>query len=241
MKRAFDISFSIIGLIITSPVLILTLFLVWKHDRSNPFYIAKRVGLRGSQFKMIKIRTMVIGADSSGVDSTSENDPRITKVGSFIRKYKLDEIPQLINIFLGQMSFVGPRPSVKRDVDLYTQQELRLLLIKPGLTDFASIVFSDESNILANAKDPDISYHQLIRPYKSRLGLFYLKKNNLIIDIILIFITILSIFSRKLALNLVCFLLRIVGASQELIYIASRKNILTPKAPPGSDVITQTR
>ena len=241
MKRLFDILFSIIGLIITSPIMILALFLVWNYDKSNPFYIAKRVGLKGSQFKMIKIRTMILGADSNGVDSTSANDPRITRVGSFIRKYKLDEIPQLINIFLGQMSFVGPRPSVKRDVDLYTQEELKLLLIKPGLTDFASIVFSDESNILANVDDPDISYHQLIRPYKSMLGLFYLSKNNLIIDIFLIFITIISIISRKSALNLVCFLLRIVGASKELIYIASRKNILAPKAPPGSDVITQSR
>ena len=241
MKRIFDIFFSLFGLLILSPFYIFILFLVWKNDKHNPFYVGYRVGLHGKLFKMIKIRTMVINADANGVDSTSENDTRITKIGSFIRKYKFDEIPQLFNILLGQMSFVGPRPSVKRDTDLYTKEELKLLSIKPGITDFASIVFSDESNILANSKDPDISYHQLIRPGKNKLALFYLKRSNVLIDLLIIIITLLAILSRKYALMFVCILLKNIGASKELIDIASRKYKLVPKAPPGSDMITKTR
>ena len=241
MKRIFDIFFSIFGLIILSPIYIPFLFLVWKNDKSNPFYIAYRVGLKGKLFKMIKIRTMFINADSNGVDSTSENDPRITKIGLLIRKYKIDEIPQLINILLGQMSFVGPRPNVKRDTDLYTKEEMKILYIKPGLTDFSSIVFSDESQILANVKDPDISYHQLIRPGKNKLCLFYLKRNNILIDVFIILFTLISIFSKRYSLILVCILLNKLGAPRELIDIASRKYKLVPTAPPGSDMITKSR
>ena len=171
---------------------------------------------------MIKIRTMVVNADLSGVDSTSDNDPRITRIGSLIRKYKIDELPQLFNILIGDMSFVGPRPNVKRDTDLYTNLELKLLSIKPGLTDFASIVFSDESTILADSTDPDLTYHQLIRPDKSRLGLFYVKKNNIFMDIQIILITIFSLFSRRISLKLLCLLLSNFGASKELVHIASR-------------------
>ena len=142
---------------------------------------------------------------------------------------------------MGSMSFVGPRPSIKRDTDLYTQVELKLLTIKPGLTDFASIVFSDESTILADSIDPDLSYHQLIRPSKNRLGLFYVKTNNVFMDISLISITLLSLFSRRISLRLLCFLLSMFNASKELIDIASRKSVLIPKAPPGSDMITKSR
>ena len=116
IKRMFDIFFSVIGIFLTLPLLIIVLFLVWRNDKSNPLYIAKRVGLKGKEFKMLKVRTMIVNADKTGVDSTSVNDSRITKIGSIIRKFKIDELPQLVNILLGQMSFVGPRPSVQRDV-----------------------------------------------------------------------------------------------------------------------------
>ena len=121
---------------------------------------------------MIKLRSMIVNAEKSKVDSTSSNDPRITKIGKIIRKLKLDELSQLFNVFIGEMSLVGPRPNVKRETDLYTKVEKNLLSVKPGITDFASIIFSDESEILKNVDDPDISYNQLIRPWKSRLGLF---------------------------------------------------------------------
>ena len=120
MKRLFDIFISLFGLLITSPFIVIFLYLVWSKDKSNPFYIANRVGLNGNEFKMIKIRTMKVNADKSGVDSTSLNDPRITRIGSIIRKYKIDELPQLINILLGDMSLVGPRPNVK-EKQIYIQ------------------------------------------------------------------------------------------------------------------------
>ena len=187
MKRFFDIFFSIFGILIISPFLFIILFMVWKKDKSNPLYIAKRVGKNGKEFNLIKIRTMIINADKNNVDSTSVNDKRITKIGSRIRKYKIDELPQLFNIFLGHMSFVGPRPNVRRETNLYTDVESKLLKIKPGITDFASIIFSDEGSILEGSLDPDLTYNQLIRPGKSKLGLYYLKNNNILIDVFIIF------------------------------------------------------
>ena len=129
MKRFFDLFLSIFGLIIISPFLFIIFIMVWHEDKSNPFYVSKRVGKNGKEFNLIKIRTMVINADKSNVDSTSINDKRITKIGSKIRKYKVDELPQLLNIFLGDMSFVGPRPNVRRETNLYTDLECKLLRI----------------------------------------------------------------------------------------------------------------
>lgn len=241
MKRLIDIFFSFIGLLITFPVIAVFLLKVWKHDGESPFFVAKRVGKRGKLFKMIKIRTMVINAEASGVDSTSSNDPRITAIGKTIRKYKIDELPQLFNILIGDMSLVGPRPNVERDVKIYTEAEKVLLSIKPGLTDFSSIVFSDESEILKDKNDPDIAYNQLIRPWKSNLGLFYIEKNNILIDFLLIFITILGIFSRKLSLKFIVKLLKFLKAPKDLIEISKRDSCLIPAPPPGSDAIVESR
>ena len=170
IKRLLDITLSLFGLVIASPILLPVMFLVWKQDRHSPFYVAERMGKKEKPFKMVKMRSMIKNADAQGVDSTSANDMRITPVGHFIRNYKLDELTQLWNVLKGDMSLVGPRPNVKRETDLYTSQEKRLLSVKPGITDFASIVFSDEGEILADKSDPDIAYNQLIRPGKSRLG-----------------------------------------------------------------------
>lgn len=241
MKRLFDIFFSIFGILIISPFLFIILFMVWKKDKSNPLYIAKRVGKNGKEFNLIKIRTMIINADKNKVDSTSVNDKRITKIGSRIRKYKIDELPQLFNIFLGHMSFVGPRPNVRRETNLYTDVESKLLKIKPGITDFASIIFSDEGSILEESLDPDLTYNQLIRPGKSKLGLFYLKNNNILIDIFIIFSTLINPISRKLSLKMIVFLLFKLKAPKELLLLASRKKTLTPSPPPGSNTIVSSR
>ena len=138
---------------------------------------------------------MIVNADSSGVDSTSTDDNRITKVGSLIRQFKIDEIPQLINVLLGQMSFVGPRPNVRSDVDLYTKKEELLLTIKPGITDFSSIIFSDEGEILSGSKDPDLKYNQIIRPWKSRLGILYIQNASFLLDFKLLKLDIYFFFS----------------------------------------------
>ena len=159
LKRFIDFFSSILGLLAFSPILLPTLYLVWKEDNHSPFYVAPRVGKFGRVFKMIKLRSMIVNADKTGVDSTSANDKRITNVGRFIRKYKLDEITQLWNVFCGDMSLVGPRPNVKNETELYTSIEKLLLEVKPGITDFSSIIFSDESDILKNQTDPDLAYN----------------------------------------------------------------------------------
>jgi len=199
------------------------------------------VGKNEKIFKIIKFRSMIFKADQSGVDSTSTNDSRITLLGQFIRKYKIDEIPNLFNILIGQMSFVGPRPNVKRETDLYTKQEKILLTISPGITDFSSIVFSDEGNILENSDNPDLDYNQLIRPWKSRLCIFYIQNRSLFLDIKLIIITILALISKKKALEKVNKILVKLDADERIISISLRQLKLVPHPPPGTDQIVVSR
>ena len=144
IKRIFYIVTALAGLIFLSPALILIILAIWLQDFKSPFYISERVGKNEKTFRIIKLRSMIVGADKKGVDSTSANDSRITTVGKIVRKYKLDELSQLFNVIKGDMSLVGPRPNVKRETDIYTVEEKKLLAVKPGITDFASIVFADE-------------------------------------------------------------------------------------------------
>tara|TARA_Y100000994_G_scaffold101586_1_gene83599 strand:- start:663 stop:1388 length:726 start_codon:yes stop_codon:yes gene_type:complete len=241
MKRFTDLIISFLGLVLLSPVILPILIIVWLQDFHNPFYVASRVGKNEKIFKMIKLRSMKINADKSGVDSTSSNDSRITTVGMFIRKFKLDEISQLINVFIGDMSLVGPRPNVKRETDLYTLEEKHLLSVKPGITDFSSIVFSDEGDILKDSVDPDLDYNQLIRPWKSRLGIFYIKNRSLALDFILIFLTVLAILNRDLALNKINKILKRLNANDVLLKIAKRNVDLIPAPPPGSNKVVESR
>ena len=241
IKRFFDLVFSIILILLFSPLLLLFSILIWKQDWHSPFYVADRVGRNENIFKMIKFRSMIVNADKSGVDSTSANDNRITSLGRFIRKYKIDELPNIFNIFLGQMSFVGPRPNVKRETDLYTTEEKILLSVRPGITDIASIVFSDEGNILENSKDPDLDYNQLIRPWKSRLGIFYVNNMTLLLDVKLIFLTAISIISKNFALKSVNKMLVKLSTDNKLIEISKRESQLIPHSPPGSDSIVTSR
>lgn len=235
MKRLFDVVSSLIGLLVMSPVLIIFIFLIWRQDYKSPFYIAQRVGRFGISFKMVKLRSMVANADKSGVNSTSGNDMRITRVGHLIRRYKLDEFSQLWNVLIGQMSLVGPRPQVKQDVDLYTNEERHLLDVRPGITDLASIVFSDEGAILEGSEDPDLRYNQVIRPWKSRLGLLYINKRTFLVDIYIILLTIAAILSKSLALKGVQGILHNWNADERLIKITRRDEPLYSYPPPGSD------
>ena len=241
MKRIFDFLFAIVGIILLSPVLITFSFLVWLQDFSTPFYISSRIGKGGKAFNFIKLRSMVVNANSSGVDSTSANDKRITSTGKIIRKYKIDEIPQLLHVISGKMSFVGPRPNVSSDVDLYTAEETKLLSVRPGITDISSIVFSDEGDILSGSEDPDLKYNQVIRPWKSRLGLLYIENNGLIQDILLIIITILSIFNKSFALKLINKFLLFLNAEEALVEVCKRESVLIPHPPPGSEEIVLKR
>lgn len=240
-KRTFDIAISISILFLFSPILLLALIAVWSQDGKSPIYVANRVGINNSTFKMYKVRSMVVNAEATKVDSTSTNDLRITKVGKYIRKFKIDEVTQLFNVLIGNMSLVGPRPNVRRDVLLYTEQEQKLLTIKPGITDFASIVFSDEGEILSTYEDPDLAYNQIIRPTKSRLGLHYIEKANFYLDLRILLITFVVIFSRKWALRLLGGLLVKSNAEDNLINISSRNSKLVPTPPPGSNEIVKSR
>ena len=157
IKRIFDIVLSLFGILLLSPLIVFVILLIWVNDFKSPFYISERIGKDEKSFKIIKLRTMIVGADLRGVDSTAANDKRITPIGHIIRSYKLDELTQLWNVLKGDMSLVGPRPNVKRETDIYTSTEKSLLSVRPGITDFASIVFSDEGKILSGKFDPDIA------------------------------------------------------------------------------------
>jgi lipopolysaccharide/colanic/teichoic acid biosynthesis glycosyltransferase len=238
LKRSVDVVVSFVGLVITSPILLFFAFAVWLEDRQPPFYFADRVGLAGKTFKMAKLRSMVVQAEKSGVTSTSDADDRITKIGRLIRKYKLDEVTQFWNVLKGDMSLVGPRPNVaKWGVDLYTSEEMRLLSVLPGITDFSSVVFADEGLILKVEEDPDLAYNQLIRPWKSRLSLIYVDHRSFRLDVKLLFITIISIVSRPKALTQIERELVRLDASKRVVEVASRKTDLMPSPPPGSEKI----
>ncbi len=241
VKRVMDILIAGFGLIAFSPVLLPVMFLVWRQDGHTPFYVAPRVGVNEKPFKMVKLRSMVVNADKSGVDSTGSSDMRITPVGHFIRKYKLDEITQLWNVLLGDMSLVGPRPNVKRETDMYTEVEKKLLFVRPGITDFASIVFSDEGEILEDKEDPDLSYNQLIRPWKSRLGIIYIDNRNVWLDIQLIIYTAVAIISKQLAITWLVGKLENLNVNERIISIATRKVTLEPYPPPGATEIVSDR
>ena len=241
IKRLLDIVISAIGLICFSPILLFVSILVWSNDKKSPFYIPPRVGKKGTIFYMVKLRSMVVNADKAGIDSTSNNDLRITSIGQKIRKYKLDELTQLWNVLLGDMSLVGPRPNVKAEVDLYTDVEKELLSVKPGITDFSSIVFSDEGKILQDKKDPDLAYHQLIRPWKSRLGLIYIKNQSILLDIKIIIYTLVALISKRTALNWVSKKLENLGVDRDLVNISKREIKLFPYPPPGSDFVITSR
>jgi len=241
IKRLVDILASLFGLLITSPILLPVMFLVWKEDKKSPFYIAPRSGRNGTIFKMVKLRSMVVDADKTGVDSTSGNDMRITPIGHKIRRYKLDELVQLWNVLIGDMSLVGPRPNVKTETDLYTDVEKKLLLVRPGITDFSSIVFSDEGEILEGRDDPDLAYNQLIRPWKSRLGLIYIKNQSFLLDLQLVLYTVVAIISKQKALVWVVEKLKKLNVDAETIKISKRKVNLYPSPPPGSGEIVSSR
>jgi lipopolysaccharide/colanic/teichoic acid biosynthesis glycosyltransferase len=241
IKRLFDMATAAIGLLLASPVLLVIMLLVWKEDRYSPFYIAPRVGRGGGEFRMVKMRSMRINADREGGSSTSNSDRRITPVGHFIRRYKIDEFTQLWNVLVGDMSLVGPRPQVQSGVAMYTQQERELLHVRPGITDLASIVFADEGTILQDSKDPDGDYDRLIRPWKSRLGLIYVHRHSVFLDIRLVFATLVAIGSRRAALRQVQSMLRRLDAPADVMLVAAREHALVPGRPPDGDFSPKAR
>ena len=241
MKRALDIVLSGLALVALSPLLALVCLAIWLEDRHSPFYLGLRVGRGGQPFRMIKFRSMTPRADKTGVDSTAASDPRITRVGRVVRALKLDEFSQLLNVLKGDMSLVGPRPQVERDVALYTDAERGLLDVRPGITDFSSIVFADEGEVLRGADDPDLRYQQIIRPWKSRMGLHYVAVRTLWLDLRLILATLMNAARRDGALAWVSRMLNQTGADADVVEVALRQSELRPTPPPGSSEVVTSR
>lgn len=239
MKRVFDFSAALAALAVLAVPLALATLAVWLEDGDSPFYLGWRLGKGGRPFRMVKFRSMRRDAWKSGVNSTASGDPRITRTGGFLRRFKLDEFPQLVNVLPGEMSLVGPRPQVPKDASLYTEQERRLFMVRPGLTDLASIVFADEAEILAGSADPDLLYNQIIRPWKSRLALAYLDHVSLALDLYVILLTVLSAVSRRRVLNAIARLLASWDAEPLLIRAALRETALIEYPPPGATEVVQ--
>ena len=193
MKRLFDVLASLLGIVLLLPLGII-LALAVKFGSAGPiFYLQSRVGKNGKDFKLYKFRTMFTGSDRKGLITIGENDNRITRTGGFLRKYKLDELPQLLNVLEGTMSLVGPRPEVRKYVDLYQGEQLKVLQVKPGITDYASLSFIDENKILGEADNPDEVYVKEIMPAKLKLNLKYIEDQGIVTDLKIIFQTLLKI------------------------------------------------
>lgn len=190
MKRLFDIVCSFFGLVFLSPLFIFLSLWVGLSSRGGVFYKQRRVGLNGRDFTLYKFRSMAVGSDKKGLLTVGGKDSRVTKAGYFIRKYKLDELPQLFNVLKGDMSFVGPRPEVRKYVDMYSEEQKRVLSVRPGITDIASMKYRNENDILAKAENPEQYYIDVIMPDKLALNLEYIDTRNFFRDIKLIFRTI---------------------------------------------------
>ena len=241
LRRLFDVLFASVSLLLTAPFLLVISLALFLQDFHSPIYRGQRIGRNGMPFSFLKFRSMVIDAHKLPIDTTSANDPRVTPLGRLIRRTKLDELPQFVNVLKGDMSVVGPRPQVPREAALYTEEERRLFEVRPGITDLASIVFSDLDRIVASEPDPDIAYNQLVRPWKSRLGLFYIEKGGFLIDLSIIALTVLNFVWRAQALKLLGTLMRRLRAGPELVAVAERRHKLQPTPPPGSDRIVESR
>ena len=193
MIRFFDFILSLVGLVVLAPILIVLAIWIKIDSKGSVFYKQVRVGQNGIDFGLFKFRSMVVDADKKGLITVGGRDPRITRSGYFIRKYKLDELPQLINVLVGDMSLVGPRPEVRKYVDLYTDEQQKVLSVKPGITDYASIEYMDENEILGKSSDPEKTYIEEIMPEKIKYNMKYINNKSLFEYFKIILLTVLKI------------------------------------------------
>ena len=193
LKRFFDIVVSFIGILILIPFFFIIGLLVFITSGFPIFYLQTRVGKNGKDFKLFKFRTMHTNADKQGLLTVGGHDPRVTKIGYYLRKYKLDELPQLFNVLIGSMSLVGPRPEVSKYVDLYTDEQKKVLTVKPGITDFASLEFINENDLLSKSNNPEKTYIEEIMPAKLSLNAKYMEQQSVLTDFKIILNTIFKI------------------------------------------------
>lgn len=196
MKRIFDLFFAFLGIMLLLPIYLLIAIFIKLDSKGEILYKQERIGKDGIPFYVLKFRTMVPDAFSKGALTVGSRDPRVTGVGFYLRKYKLDELPQLFNVFFGEMSFVGPRPEVKKYTDLYNENQRLVLSVKPGITDYASIKYRNENDLLAQSSDPEKLYIEEIMPEKLNLNLKYINDNNVFKDIEIIFLTFYTIIKH---------------------------------------------
>jgi lipopolysaccharide/colanic/teichoic acid biosynthesis glycosyltransferase len=195
LKRLFDIFFSFTGIIFLFPVFLVIVILIAITSKGGVFYFQKRVGKNNFDFNLYKFRTMHVNADKKGLLTVGGRDPRITKVGYYLRKYKLDELPQLLNVFFGSMSLVGPRPEVRKYVDLYTEEQKKVLTVKPGITDYASLEYFSENELLGKSDNPEQTYINEIMPAKLALNMRYINEAGIATDLKIILETLKKIVS----------------------------------------------
>ena len=191
--RLLDIVLSLLGLLFLLPIFLILAVWIKLDSQGSIFFRQIRVGKDGRDFRIYKFRTMIVNAEKMGIITIGERDPRITNSGYFLRKYKLDELPQLINVFKGEMSFVGPRPEVRKYVEMYNQEQLKILTVKPGITDYASIEYINEDEILGKSLDPERTYIEEIMPQKIKYNMKYINNKTVIEYFKIIFLTIIKI------------------------------------------------
>ena len=195
MIRFFDIIFSALGLVVLAPVFAVISLKIRLGSKGGSFYIQERIGKDGKAFGLYKFRTMRIGADNEGLLTVGEHDQRITRIGHFLRKTKMDELPQLLNVLKGEMSLVGPRPEVRKYVELYTEAQRKVLSVRPGITDYASIEYVNENELMSQADDPERTYIEKVMPDKIKLNMRYLEHYTVSEYFKIIFLTLIKILS----------------------------------------------
>lgn len=196
MKRVFDVFFSLLGVICLSPFLLLMAIIIKLDSKGPALFIQPRVGLHNNDFNILKFRTMYMESEQKGLLTIGNKDARVTKVGYFLRRYKIDEFPQLINILIGDMSFVGPRPELRKYVNHYPKEDMAVFDVRPGITGLASIAFRNEVELLKKAKNPEAYFIKTIIPEKNRLNKGYIEKINLWYDLKLIVITVINVLTK---------------------------------------------
>ena len=194
-KRLFDFLFSVLVLLIITPFLVFISILIKFGSKGPVFFRQVRIGKGGKEFKIFKFRTMVLDADKKGLLTIGGRDPRVTAIGYYLRKFKMDELPQFINVLLGDMSIVGPRPEVKKFVDMYTQEQRKVLSVRPGITDYASLLYKDENDVLASYPNPEKAYIEIVMPHKLGINLDYVANQSLWMDLKIIALTAKGVIS----------------------------------------------
>ena len=239
LMRVIDIAGGLVGTVIGLPFILLAMLAIWLEDRHTPFYVAERIGAGGKPFRFIKLRSISMRKQVRPDEIISARDPRISRLGHFLRASKIDELPQFWHVLSGQMSLVGPRANVRSIVDAFTEEERRIVSIKPGITDLASIVFMNLGKVLEHSENPKLDYNRLVRPWKSRLALIYVDNPSVTLALQTMWLTFLAFIDQDRALKGVARIAEKYQSDPKLSEAIVSRDRLEPYPPPGaSEVIT---